>query len=138
MQGIQRIYLLLSMQMSENLFTAMELRSDLTDVQQRMANVLDQLGDFVTHSELHEIEGQMVRTPLLSNRLKKEGCKHHSIPWPLYAYTVKTVISGVPLKDYIEERAMEIGEYIIDKKATVRQTARKFGVSKSTVHVVVT
>lgn len=51
----QREYLLLSMQMSENLFATMELRSDLTDVQQRMANVLDQLGDFVTHSELHEM-----------------------------------------------------------------------------------
>ena len=51
----QREYLLLSMQMSENLFTTMELRSDLSDVQQRMANVLDQLGDFVTHSELHEM-----------------------------------------------------------------------------------
>ena len=51
----QREYLLLSMQMSENLFTTMELRSDLTDVQQRMANVLDQLGDFVSHSELHEM-----------------------------------------------------------------------------------
>ena len=51
----QREYLLLSMQMSENLFTTMELRSDLTDVQQRIANVLDQLGDFVTHSELHEM-----------------------------------------------------------------------------------
>lgn len=85
-----------------------------------------------------DYEGQMVRTPLLSNRLKKEDCKHHSIPLPLYAYTVKTVISGVPLKDYIEERAMEIGEYIIDKKATVRQTAKRFGVSKSTVHKDVT
>lgn len=38
------------------------------------------------------------------------------------------------MKDYIEERAVEIAQYIIDKKATVRQTARKFGVSKSTVH----
>ena len=38
------------------------------------------------------------------------------------------------MKDYIEERAMEIGEYIIDKRATVRQTAKRFGVSKSTVH----
>ena len=42
------------------------------------------------------------------------------------------------MKDYIEERAMEIGEYIIDKKATVRQTAKRFGVSKSTVHKDVT
>ncbi len=42
------------------------------------------------------------------------------------------------LKDYIEERAVEIAEYIIETKATVRQTAKKFGVSKSTVHIDVT
>ena len=38
------------------------------------------------------------------------------------------------MKDYIEERAIEIANFIIDEKATVRQTAKKFGVSKSTVH----
>lgn len=38
------------------------------------------------------------------------------------------------MKDYIEERAVEIASYIIETKATVRQTAKKFGVSKSTVH----
>jgi len=38
------------------------------------------------------------------------------------------------LKDYIEERAVSIANYIIDYNATVRQTAREFGVSKSTVH----
>lgn len=38
------------------------------------------------------------------------------------------------MKEYIEERAVEIGNYIIETKATVRQTAKKFGVSKSTVH----
>ncbi|SHI60717.1 putative DeoR family transcriptional regulator, stage III sporulation protein D [Geosporobacter subterraneus DSM 17957] len=42
------------------------------------------------------------------------------------------------MKDYIEERAMEIAEYIINQKATVRQTAKVFGVSKSTVHKDVT
>jgi putative DeoR family transcriptional regulator (stage III sporulation protein D) len=42
------------------------------------------------------------------------------------------------LKDYIEERAIEIAKYIINEKATVRQTARVFGVSKSTVHKDVT
>lgn len=41
---------------------------------------------------------------------------------------------GFPLKDYIEERAVEIACYIIETKATVRQTAKKFGISKSTVH----
>lgn len=38
------------------------------------------------------------------------------------------------MKAYIEERVMEIGTYIMDSNATVRQTAKKFGVSKSTVH----
>ena len=38
------------------------------------------------------------------------------------------------MKDYIEERAVEIARYIIETKATVRQTAKKFGLSKSTVH----
>ena len=42
------------------------------------------------------------------------------------------------LKDYIEERAVEIAYYIIETKATVRQTAKKFGISKSTVHKDVT
>ena len=42
------------------------------------------------------------------------------------------------MKDYIEERAIEIANYIIEEKATVRQTAKKFGVSKSTVHKDVT
>lgn len=38
------------------------------------------------------------------------------------------------MKDYIEERAVEIASYIIETKATVRQAAKKFGISKSTVH----
>jgi putative DeoR family transcriptional regulator (stage III sporulation protein D) len=42
------------------------------------------------------------------------------------------------LKSYIEERAVEIAKYIIDNNATVRQTAKQFGISKSTVHKDVT
>lgn len=42
------------------------------------------------------------------------------------------------MKEYIEERAVEIAYYIIENNATVRQTAKKFGVSKSTVHKDVT
>ena len=38
------------------------------------------------------------------------------------------------MKDYIEERAVAIANYIIDHNATVRQTAKRFGISKSTVH----
>lgn len=39
------------------------------------------------------------------------------------------------MKEYIEERAINIANYIIEHNATVRQTARKFRVSKSTVHM---
>ncbi len=38
----------------------------------------------------------------------------------------------------IEERAISLGRYIIETKDTVRSTAKKFGVSKSTVHKEVT
>ncbi len=42
------------------------------------------------------------------------------------------------MKSYIEERAVEIAKFIIDNNATVRQTAKQFGISKSTVHKDVT
>ncbi len=42
------------------------------------------------------------------------------------------------MKEYIEERAIEIANYIIETNATVRQTAKRFRVSKSTVHKDVT
>ena len=42
------------------------------------------------------------------------------------------------MKEYIEERAVEIANYIIENNATVRQAAKAFGISKSTVHVEVT
>ena len=42
------------------------------------------------------------------------------------------------MKEYIEERAVEIGNYIVETRATVRQTAKRFGISKSTVHKDVT
>ena len=42
------------------------------------------------------------------------------------------------MREYIEERAVEIANYIIENNATVRQTAKQFRISKSTVHMVVT
>ncbi|MDE6901338.1 MAG: sporulation transcriptional regulator SpoIIID, partial [Lachnospiraceae bacterium] len=38
------------------------------------------------------------------------------------------------MKEYVEERAIQIANYIIENNATVRQTAKKFGSSKSTVY----
>lgn len=42
------------------------------------------------------------------------------------------------MKAYIEERAVEIANYIIANNTTVRQAAKHFGISKSTVHKDVT
>ena len=41
-------------------------------------------------------------------------------------------------KIYIEERAVNLAQYIIDSGDTVRGAAKKFGISKSTVHTDVT
>ena len=38
------------------------------------------------------------------------------------------------MKGAVEERAIELGEYIIENNATVRAAAGKFHISKSTVH----
>ena len=42
------------------------------------------------------------------------------------------------MKTYSEERAIEIANYMIENNATVRQAAKNFGISKSTVHKDVT
>lgn len=44
------------------------------------------------------------------------------------------MVKGLNMKDYIEERVLELAGYILETGATVRQAARKFRVSKSTVH----
>jgi len=38
------------------------------------------------------------------------------------------------LRDHIKERATAMAQYIIENGTTVRETAKQFGVSKSTVH----
>lgn len=38
------------------------------------------------------------------------------------------------MKGLPEERAIRLAQYIVEEGATVRQAAKKFGVSKSTVH----
>ena len=42
------------------------------------------------------------------------------------------------MKTFAEERSVQLGEYIVEHKATVRAAAKIFGVSKSTVHSDVT
>ncbi len=38
------------------------------------------------------------------------------------------------MKSYIEERAVAVANFIISSNSTVRETAKRFGISKSTVH----
>ena len=38
------------------------------------------------------------------------------------------------MKDYIHERVVAAAKYVMDTKSTVRETAKVFGVSKSTIH----
>ena len=38
------------------------------------------------------------------------------------------------MKEYIEERVIAVANYIVENNATVRQAAKQFGISKSTVH----
>ena len=42
------------------------------------------------------------------------------------------------MRSHIEERALVVAKYILEKNTTVRQTAKTFGVSKSTIHKDVT
>jgi putative DeoR family transcriptional regulator (stage III sporulation protein D) len=42
------------------------------------------------------------------------------------------------MRDNIEQRACELAVYIIENRTTVRAAAKKFGISKSTVHMEVT
>ena len=44
---------------------------------------------------------------------------------------------GFDVKGYIEKRAIEFVNYIIENNATVRKTAKHFNISKSTVHMIV-
>lgn len=39
------------------------------------------------------------------------------------------------MKELVDQRAIELGEYIVNHKTTVRAAAKKFGISKSTVHM---
>ncbi len=41
---------------------------------------------------------------------------------------------SVSIEDSVQERCVILGHYIVENNATVRGAAKKFGVSKSTVH----
>ena len=55
----------------------------------------------------------------------------YTFPWILLTSNLGRS-SGV--HDYIKERTIKIGKYIVETRKTVRVIAKEFGVSKSTVH----
>jgi putative DeoR family transcriptional regulator, stage III sporulation protein D len=54
-----------------------------------------------------------------------------------HTYKQKCSRGFIYMKEYIEDRVLRIADYVLDNNATVRQAARAFGTSKSTVHTVV-
>jgi putative DeoR family transcriptional regulator (stage III sporulation protein D) len=44
------------------------------------------------------------------------------------------VTGGYPLNEQIWHRVVHLGQHVVERRATVREAARVFGVSKSTVH----
>ena len=69
---------------------------------------------------------------------KRNPLKYQNTPIFSCIQCKKRIAGEKALKSYIEERAIEIAKYIIEHNATVRQTAKEFGVSKSTAHKDVT
>lgn len=63
-----------------------------------------------------------------------------SFNWILTPHIVSLYTSENQLReangvhDYIKERTIRIGRYVIETRQTVRMIAKEFGVSKSTVH----
>ena len=59
---------------------------------------------------------------------------HNSLPSPIYITKKHLGVSALSTIPKDSERPVILGEYIIEHKATVRQAASEFGISKSTVH----
>ena len=57
---------------------------------------------------------------------------------PSYIFIRIYIYGGLILKDSVDERAAALGKYIVANDSTVRETAKVFSVSKSTVHKDVT
>ena len=68
----------------------------------------------------------------------KDYIEERAVEIAYYIIVKNKLCRGFSMREYIEERAVEIANYIIENNATVRQTAKQFRISKSTVHKDVT
>src|SRR5699024_8039282 len=59
-------------------------------------------------------------------------CKHRTLSHMTPRKKQHREANGV--HDYIKERTIRIGNYVVETRQTVRLIAKEFGVSKSTVH----
>jgi putative DeoR family transcriptional regulator (stage III sporulation protein D) len=55
-------------------------------------------------------------------------------PYVNIMYQTRIIREARVVHDYIKERTLKIGLYILETRNTVRTIAKEFGVSKSTVH----
>ena len=59
----------------------------------------------------------------------------HIFPLCLISIALSSGDGGIGMKGNPEERAIALGQFVVETGATVRSAAQKFGVSKSTVHM---
>ena len=72
-----------------------------------------------------------MRAHAAMRRIHKTTARRHIV--------LRGLMPGVVfMRTDIEERAIRLAEYITENSVTVRAAAKKFGVSKSTVHTAVT
>ena len=69
-----------------------------------------------------------------ANAIRRSGPARHTRTFPSIEGLVPTQQGGTRLTDHIGERACQLAVYMIENRATVRAAAKKFGISKSTVH----
>ena len=69
----QREYLQLSMQVTDNIRKTLELRAELNEVEDQMANVMDHLSNVVVRSELSEIMTEFGETHIKRGYLVLNG-----------------------------------------------------------------
>lgn len=109
----EREYLQLSMQVSESFRTTMELRSDLQDVEEQVAEVMDKLSDVVTHSELSEVMNEFGEPQIKRGYLVMNGnpFRADSIFAEIYNQAKKTIFI---VDNYIGLKTLEKLIYIQD------------------------
>ena len=85
----------------------------------------DTLRQLAEKYEMTNRKNSLILIPFSAFPKVEKGNRVREYEW--WAYAVESALS-------IESPAFAIANYIIDHNATVRQTAKKFGISKSTVH----